>query len=382
MYVSLKEALYQLKTLCEAHEQVNSYYHGDSIVELYKSNEITHATILTVAQSATYEPNFINVTIQLACIDKVLKGNENAHEIESNTLAIIGDLINYINIDDAWRYAKVIVTPSATKLVDRTQDVASGWIASIQFRLVKDNGKCDLPIDGVTPIPSCLPVTITDSDGVTIYEVASGASFVCTPNVTSGIAYKNIITTGQLTSYRTGDEAWHVANGSYDTTSPASPVSYAELDQSAANPFLTLVSNNAFGNKNRLTDDLGTQIYASGLVICHLTGWMWYNVLQGTNSWNAAIDNAAASTQGGYSDWMIPLFEQYLTIANAEMNETLNYAPFNISGVRRFWTPTTNLTDTLRKYVFMTVISATQAYNMTREARTGAHNYLLVRKHY
>jgi len=146
MYVSLKEAISQLRTLCEAHKQVNSYYHGDNIVTLYKENEIRHTTVLTVSQSATFEPNFINVTVQLACIDKVLKGDENENEIESNTLAIIGDLINYINTNDSWRYAKVITNPSATKLVDRSQDVASGWMATIQFRLIKDNGVCDLPI--------------------------------------------------------------------------------------------------------------------------------------------------------------------------------------------------------------------------------------------
>lgn len=146
MYVSLKEAIDKLEALCLSHKQVNSYYHGKNLLEMYTDNEIRHTTILTVSRNASFEPNFINVTVELVCVDKILKGEENFKDIESNTLSVIGDLINYINTNDSWRYAKIVTNPSATKLVDRSKDVADGWTATIVFRLIKDNGVCDLPI--------------------------------------------------------------------------------------------------------------------------------------------------------------------------------------------------------------------------------------------
>jgi hypothetical protein len=180
MVTSLKEALLKLEALCTAHKQVNSYYHINEIIEGYKSNEILHTTVLSRSTSAVFNPTDITVTLQIACVDKTLKGDENAFEIESNTLQVLGDIINYININESWRYAGLVGAPSAIKMVDRTLDVVDGWMATVQIKLMKDNGICDVPISGVVSTPSCLPVTVTDSDGITETEVASGGVYACT----------------------------------------------------------------------------------------------------------------------------------------------------------------------------------------------------------
>ena len=152
MYTSLKQALYQLEQLCDSHRQINEYIHTEDLVKAYKEKRIEHTTVITVVSSANFEPNFINVTLQLFCLDKTLKGDQNFKDVENNTLAIIGDLINYINQDDQWRYARIINNPTATKLIERDLDVCSGWSATISLRLVKDNGNCNVPINAITPL--------------------------------------------------------------------------------------------------------------------------------------------------------------------------------------------------------------------------------------
>jgi hypothetical protein len=372
MYVSLKEALYQLKQLCEAHKQVNSYYHGKNLLELYSSNEIIHTTVLTTVQNATFEPNFINVTIQLVCVDKILKGEENFNDIESNTLSIVGDLINYINTDTSWRYAKIVTNPTAVKLVDRTKDVADGWSASMTFRLLKDNGTCDLPIDGITPIPSCLPVTVTDSDGVTIYEVVSGGSFACTPAVTPvGIAYQRPQLSGQTTSYQTYDEAWQLANGTYDYTPPAYPVSYAQLDT-----FTTLINNNAFGNKNRFTDENGLQVFGNAYAIDHLTGLGW-SVSVGSGIFTTALNNANSSTASGFSDWRLANRSESESILKHQGGR-LNYSPFNNFINSTFHTSTGGYQNpTIRNYQ-----TGIRTGAITDSVHTNSIYYYIVRNHY
>lgn len=147
--VSIKQVVNNLRTLCEAHTQVNSYYHVNEIVEGYKSNEIVHTTVLSMAKSAVINPTDITVTFNIACVDKTLKGEANDFEIESNTIQVLGDIVNYItqNQDsDLWRYANVVGNPTAVKLVDRTLDVVDGWMATIQLKLIKDNGICNIPI--------------------------------------------------------------------------------------------------------------------------------------------------------------------------------------------------------------------------------------------
>lgn len=147
MIVSIKEVIDNLTALCTAHKQINSYYHVSSdLVEAYKENEIVHTTALSMIKTAAINPTDITISLQLAVVDKTLKNDENALEIESNTLQILGDLVNYMDINVAWQYSSVVSPPSVTKLVDRNLDVVDGWMATIQLKLMKDNGVCDVPI--------------------------------------------------------------------------------------------------------------------------------------------------------------------------------------------------------------------------------------------
>ena len=56
-----------------------------------------------------------------------------------------------------------------------------------------------------------------------------------------------ILKTGQSVSFRTGDDG--------------------DIEAGRATSFLTLASNNPFGNTNRFTDILGGQTYATAVVI-------------------------------------------------------------------------------------------------------------------
>ena len=115
------------------------------------------------------------------------------------------------------------------------------------------------------------------------------------------------------------------AAGNYDTI--------AQLDPAAVSPWSTLLNNNAFGNKNRFTDDAGGQTYSNDLVIDHLTGLMYYRVAGTAAVHSAAVTAAEASTQGGFSDWHLCPREVMVSIADeGEGVDGLDYAPFNLNG--------------------------------------------------
>jgi len=188
----------------------------------------------------------------------------------------------------------------------------------------------------------------------------------------SGIAYKRPTLTGQITSYRTGDDGWHLANGTYDYTPPSNPVSYAQLDTTDPSPFITLISNNAFGNKNRFTDELGTQIYSAGLVIDHLTGLMWRksDVTDGGN-WDDSIDNAHGLSFGGYSDWRMSNINEFLSISDFSIsNNLLDYAPFNNNTNALYYTSTTYAKNTVRFKRITPNVSVVSDNNKTDAGRS------------
>ena len=109
--------------------------------------------------------------------------------------------------------------------------------------------------------------------------------------------------------------------------------------------FDTLGNNNEFSNTLRHTDDLGTTIYANNLLIDHFTGLMW-DITTYSDSWANAIDNAASSTFGGYSDWFVPSLNQLLSIWKLGNSSDIgvNYAPFT-GTISNFTQITTSSTD-------------------------------------
>ena len=137
-----------------------------------------------------------------------------------------------------------------------------------------------------------------------------------------------LMKTGQTTSYRTGDDG--------------------DIEAGRATYFLTLASNNPFGNTNRFTDELGGTTYANNWVI----DWSTYN---GTNvlgyfrtpqtaaNWNTAIDNSLG-TFGTFSGCRLTNIRELMNIINFQNGNgtylyLLKYAPFNI--IDDLWSSTT-----------------------------------------
>lgn len=193
----------------------------------------------------------------------------------------------------------------------------------------------------------------------------------------TSILYDRPQLTGQETTYETGDDGWHLSAGTYDYTPPVNIVSVARLNNNAVSPFTTLVDNNAFGNKDRFTDSGGTQTYTGNLVIDHLTGLMYYRVLQSGGNWATQVSNANSSTQGGFSDWRMGNSSEVESIADRELTSTLNYAPFSTTLPNFVRTSTTLRATTTSAYR----LSATGTLGAGAKTNSTNTNYI-IRNHY
>jgi len=146
-----------------------------------------------------------------------------------------------------------------------------------------------------------------------------------------------LMKTGQTTSYRTGDDG--------------------DLEAGRATDFLTLASNNPFGNTDRFTDELGGTAYTNDIVIDWSTfdgstvlGWR--KATNGTNiNWNNAIDGALLVSIGTFtSGWKLPNFQEMSSLYNAENNMFGNSGPSPWTSViasGSLWTSTTPYSSTV-----------------------------------
>lgn len=193
-------------------------------------------------------------------------------------------------------------------------------------------------------------ITHTDSD-LSPVTLPAQTAMVCTPvAVQSGIQYVRPIPTGQTTSYSLYDDYWQQVNNP-PPAAPTNPTHTAQLVD-----FFTLLDNNSYGNKDRFSDDLGTQIYASNIMVDNYTGMSVYMTAvlnqapAAGNVWDVVLADANASTQSGYSDWFIGNMNQVDSITNAD--DGLNYNPLNNTTNKFFFSSTTNRTNTLNTYSF------------------------------
>jgi VCBS repeat-containing protein len=101
--------------------------------------------------------------------------------------------------------------------------------------------------------------------------------------------------------------------------------------------WLVLNNNNPFGNTNRFTDDLGTQLYVSGVAIdwqsfdrdnSKVLGWY----LTPESGAYATIIGGEPFTKASLSGWYMPTIQELFTLlyfGNTTIGHCLNYAPFN-----------------------------------------------------
>jgi len=361
-YRTLNDLLLAYKDIGARHKQVHTVFIGQDF-DIDKGEEIRYSLLAINPISAVLPKgdngySLYSSTFTIKVVDLVNKDLTNEEDVLSDSLEILKDIVTEFNqhpfyIDSEFNIEGDI---SFTPIRGEFNSDATGWECDITLVAPNHRYFCGLPLDalnGTTYYPD-LAANVTNSDDTYNATVIVAQTLVLpdiihidtdgTPTPTpaqtvftcsagdspSGIAYARPTLSGQLTSYRTGDDAWHLTNGTYDYTPPVYPVSYAQLDTTDAQPFFNLISNNAFGNKYRFTDINGLQVYGDNYIIDHLTGLGWYKGLT-SGTWETQIDDAVASTQNGFSDWRLPTVKEIVTIYNAHYAQVINYAPFSFS---------------------------------------------------
>jgi len=176
----------------------------------------------------------------------------------------------------------------------------------------------------------------------------------------------------QTTSFRTGDSA------NIESTVFGASVRDANKLKiiNSLSSFLVLNNNNSWGNTNRLTAEDGTQTFTANLVLDNYTGLMYFRTVQSLATWNDAIDNALASTEGGFSDWFVTNLNQITSLINFESTAPLTSPPINVNV--QLWLSDTDDSNTLNA---MQILSG---YNnmIDRAAKTATKEYIFCRKHF
>lgn len=225
---------------------------------------------------------------------------------------------------------------------------AIGWGVAQEYFSCSGVNPVDVNVNhvsqGSVESGTTLDIDLTDGTNPVTPTSSSLVSNVLTielPAATAPVG-ATLIKTGQTTSYRTGDDG--------------------DLEAGRANTFLTLASNNPFGNDKRFTDELGTQTYTNNIVI----DWSTYDgstvlgisrvAIATGQTWNNAVDNSLSYSVGSFtSGWRLANIKEIVNFLNYvnDQNNLLNYSPLNLSSTGRiYWSSTTIIGATTFAYAF------------------------------
>jgi hypothetical protein len=170
--------------------------------------------------------------------------------------------------------------------------------------------------------------------------------------------------------------------------SGANTVQYPQDDASEQNgrgsSFTTLSINNGFGNTDRFTDKLGTQIYADGIIL----DWAYWNQVDDTVAGIPQTPEANLNLRGhldaqpftidGYSDWYVMNIKQLFSLANFSLFRSyFNYAPFNLDTsltINRLWSSTM---ENVSNGIFMSNVGVTVSNQSATNKTYLTRNYTM-----
>jgi hypothetical protein len=231
MEKSLKQIIYETNVLVNAHIQLRSFYYGD-LLDIIKIGRIDYASCFLSINSASNNANFETFNLELFVFDILAADDSNRTDIENTTKRILNDLITTIRYSTRWNdFSEVLNDVNELKYYDKLGDRLSGWGATIQLKVYRNDCLVGLPIDGydfdmggnfeatvlaivkntdndilATKLVSdsddtiIVPnITITDSDGTEI-DYPSGVNFTCTAGGGSGDVEVNGVVYGQYTA--------------------------------------------------------------------------------------------------------------------------------------------------------------------------------------
>lgn len=236
------------------------------------------------------------------------------HSLDVRLRDTSNGVVTPVSVTDSGNHA-TIVLPNTSLEVNGVSEgsVVAGSTVDVQL---SDSGGTVTP-DSVTLVGTDLQIVLPDAPPATPRSTAT------------------LMKTGQITSYRTGDDG--------------------DIEAGRLTNFLTLDSAPLHNDgsptinttTNRFTDTLGGQTYTNNIVLDWST-WNgstllgWYRIANASNvTWNTAIDSALSLSVGSFTTgWRLPNIMEFCSILNWGLTSYLNYAPFNL-GSLAFQTSTT-----------------------------------------
>ena len=404
--MNYQDVINKLEALADDHVFIKQFGYGNisdiAVPEDKQAPDYPYMFVNPV--DVNVERRTFTFTFNLIMMTQVEDTEDTEIQGQSRCMSYIEDIMSYFTNSTNEPLYDVSLPYAVTPFKERLQDDVVGATATITMQLAEPLDYCDAPYaSGVVGAKSIsLPfVTVTDGDGTDV-QVTVGSTYACLDaSPKSGIYYQRIIPWDQNDPGIDGSVAYHKALGTYDYAPPKNPLYVAALQNGYNGDDINalLVSNNAFGNKYRFTNDVGEQ-FVEGFAtsgansslnkrycIDHYTGLGWY--IQDAYDYNTitypeSMAYSLTFSYGGYSDWRLADISEYLNSVNYNdwgNSYTAVYAPFVDNNIRNYGGKIATGTYT-KDNQYCNIQTNGGTVSLTSNATATTQHQLLIRNHY
>ncbi len=139
---TLNEIFQIIETQANSHLQVRQYGQGD-VWEL-QPEELDYVVLWAIEESASVSERTLTYNIRLICMDRVLPGEENEHEVMSDTISILMDFVAYFR---QLHTEQLSIQTSVTfePFTERFTDKVSGHSCVLAITQPYAYNRCQIP---------------------------------------------------------------------------------------------------------------------------------------------------------------------------------------------------------------------------------------------
>jgi len=191
MQTRLKKVKEVLLNWFNGHEFVN-VAKFDDFLQLYMSNQLEHACVtIDVVRVSEVTRSKIAYQFIITYTDRMYADRRNLSDIKNDTVRVFHDFIVAASNDPILRqYITGLTSGNIEMFTQRTGDLVAGGVMTVTLNIFSEQNVCDIPVN-VTPstTPQCDPViiTITDTDGTTLYTLNVASGGVATQEINDSV---------------------------------------------------------------------------------------------------------------------------------------------------------------------------------------------------
>jgi len=132
-----------IEAQANSHLQIRQYGQGD-VWEL-QPEELDYVVLWAIEQGASVTERTLTYDIRLICMDRVLPGEENEHEVMSDTILILMDFVAYFRQLHSEQLS-IQTSVQFEPFTERFTDKVSGHSCVLSLALQFADGRWQIPI--------------------------------------------------------------------------------------------------------------------------------------------------------------------------------------------------------------------------------------------